>query len=761
MSGKVRCGNCGRAYSRYSAANAIWCRKDTMLFCSRCVRGAKGRCPLCASRTSALAPMLVVMGLMFSLMGGFFMALMVPDSLHEMSVNQMEVTSLESLPTGGTIKVSADISPGQGVVLSGYDVKDSNGNWVMKWTQFKDFNLTDNSTTLLVNVSELTQFMGSPRAPPGHDSGYDYQSGDHVGVLGNLVRHGNVTVLYATMITDHPPTFYLDPTFGLYFSISFGAIALAALLAGVALVQAHVRLHEATLARSGRQVRWEKVIPPPVQDSIEWHENAYVSRMRSIYLSTGVASIALVPLLLGSLYWSIMGGPSWTSWAFAWALVAEIFTSIIAVGYRSYFGRRIGRIGISAQGLYLDYPHKRPPNARTYYPWDEISELSTGPMPNSKMITLKTSFGEEWLVNLDPDTLRLLREGFTRNRAAAVPPPRSGEPLTPTLPSLLGEHPSTTATEIVWRPNPLRASRVRWSLILFVLQVPSLLPVFIWPNFGIWIDAGAISYLFFPSMLGAMQLWFAYSAMSSEEGLSAVGLHLKMRAGTKVIPWSDVSELSVVRSVVKVKTNAGIADSLTGLDPEYQAEVVRKLEDFYRRKRGDPPDAFPKTVIFDWMVNPRRVGATLLFYLSLGLPSAGVVATVVGSYYLTGSWLLAGAFGVLPGMGYLWMLRTSTPYRTAPARVGFSSTGFAAEYPGETPLSAVQAFCWKDVYRVNTEGGLAILMNGGWVTRNDTTRYLNFLSEFHVNRLLGPVSKEIEERILSQFPSTTRQDWKS
>lgn len=769
----MRCGNCGRSYSRFSPANNRWCATDKLLFCARCSQYRKVLCPICGNKLSFLAGQLFTLGLTFGALGLVLLGLFLPSMFSQLAINNMPTTSLEALSpsTHGQVKVEGTIAAGQGVVISGYDQSEGGGNYQWVWLTLNNFNLTDNNATVLVDVSGLSNeqdIFGSPQSPPGEPDGSQFEAGDYVGLIGTLGAEGNRTVLYATSITDHPPDYYPAVLVPLYLTLPMAVPGLGALGTGVYLGSRRLKAHEATLRASGRAARWKEVPSPPPNESVAWLPNPDLNRMRSRSQACGVGFAVSIAVVAGGVYEGFLGGsPTVVGVLAGLGSCGALVLGIVWATYRGFSRKGVARLGLAPSGLYVDYAPAAPKDLPRYFRWSDISELSTGPMASATTLVLTTSLGEETLMNLDRPLVPAVRAAFERTKAPAPPPARADQPLVlrATLPSS-SENGRLQEEDVVWSPNLLRPQRMRTGALLLALQVPIAIyfVLDLYPLIGF---ANGIAIFFVPGIWGAMWFWNGYANVPARHGLSSGALHISQRSGEKVIPWADIQELNPGSTGMRIKTNAGFIESLFSLDNSFVQASIDRFEGFRRARAGIPVRPLSASEAVDWQLNPAARSCSAWFYLTFYAPLAGAAATfVILGLLLTRwgvptPWLLAGTFAILPATGAIVAIKTIRPYRYAPTRIGLSRDGIRAEYrAGAHPPFLLREQAWTDVAKVNREGELANLISGGWLKPTPSSRFINFLTTWGSDRMLGPISPQLEEEIFRRLPPAARQDWK-
>lgn len=757
----MQCANCGKKYSQFSIANANWCRRDQQLFCLRCSGRRKRVCPRCGSSLRGWAGAILLYGLVFGTLGLVLLGSALPGVLHQLALDQMPATSLEGLTPGSSlVKVVGTVAPGQGTVLEGWEEQGANGNYQWTWSVRDDFNITDNRTQVLVDLSALQYYLGSPRLPPGQTNGTDYRSGDQVALIGTVGAQGNRTVVYAQYITDRPYALYPDPLLTIYLFGPFAGTGLALLALGVILDVRHARISEANLLRTGRAMQFRQDAVAPRSEVIQWTENGYLAQMRSVAIWAGVATAVAVPGGFALGVWGFSGGPPWTITASALLLVVGLMVGVTTYSFGSLSRRGIARLGFAESGLYVGYRRAPPKDARTYFAWTEVSEISTGEMANRRLVVLKTSFGDEYLSNLATELVSSVRSAFERRTTAGAPPVARGEVLRPRLPDLLGPVSAGRDAEFQWRSNSYRQSKIRLGASLLAAQVPIaiLFALFVYPRIGF--NQGDMLF-FLPGMWGAASAYAAYANFPQSLGISNGGFRVRRRRGESSCRWEDLQTLVPDKTLLRYKTRSGYSELIFGVDRAFVVGVVEGLETFRMRERGVRRTPLSPSSPVDWRPNAARARAAWLYWVLLLAPLGGAAATTLLAYRFVQDWILAGAMGLMPLLIMLGALYVRVPYVFAPARVGFSSDGLRVEYASTDPSpSLLREVAWNDIAQINLEGALPRYLSGGWIRTNARARYLNVQNAWGTDAMLGPISAELETLIVSRLPPAARAGWK-
>ncbi len=694
-------------------------------------------------------------------MGLVLLGSALPGALHQLALDQMPATSLEGLTPGPSlVKVVGTVAPGQGTVLEGWEEQGSNGNYQWTWPIRDNFNITDNRAQVLINLSGLEEYFGSPRLPPGQTNGTDYQSGDQVALIGTVGTQGNRTVVYAQYITDRPFALYPDPLFALYLFGPFAGFGLGSLVLGVYLGIRYARINETNLLRTGRSLQFRQEEVPPRSEAIQWTENGYRSQMRSIALWTGVATAVVVPGGFALGFWGFSGGPSWTITASALLLVVGLVVGLSAYVYGSLSRKGIARVGFAESGLYVGYARAPPKDARTYFAWTGVSEVSTGEMGNRRLVVLKTGFGDEYLSNLATELVSSIRSAFERRTTAGAPPVARGEVLRPRSPDLLGPVSVGSDAEFQWRSNTYRESKMRLGAFLLAVQVPIsiLFALFAYPRIGF--NQGDTLF-FLPGIWGAGTAYTAYANFPASLGISNGGFRVRRRRGESSARWEDLQTLVPDRSLLRYKTRSGYSELIFGVDRAFVDGMVEGLENFRMRERGVRRTPLSPSSPVDWRPNAARARAVWLYWALLLAPLGGALATTLLAYRIFQDWIFAGVTGFIPLLIMLGALYVRTPYLYAPTRVGFSSDGLRIEYASSDPSPALlREVAWTDIAQINLEGALTRYLSGGWIRTNAITRYMNVQNTWGTDAMLGPISPGLEGIIVSRVPLSARAGWK-
>ncbi|HEY6237778.1 MAG TPA: hypothetical protein VIZ68_01145, partial [Thermoplasmata archaeon] len=244
----MNCANCGRRYSGYSFRNDNWCKKEQVFICLKCL-AAQRTCPSCGTRVGSLPGLLIFQGAMFLLIFGVVAATSVPAGIAGSQLNAMSVTTVAQLGQSGTAKVFGTVSPGQSTVIVVFSYRDSTGT-TQSGRHVEDFWFNDSTGPALIQMglnsssSPSIAAGGEPYPTVGTPTGFQYESGDPISIIGNVVHSGNETILQASEVAPSPGAFYhhSDLFDAAFFGIPISASS-AALVAGVFLTRHRLRLH--------------------------------------------------------------------------------------------------------------------------------------------------------------------------------------------------------------------------------------------------------------------------------------------------------------------------------------------------------------------------------------------------------------------------------------------------------------------------------------------------------------------------------------
>jgi hypothetical protein len=736
----MECANCGRHYRTYLSRAGLWCPKEKVLFCTFC-QGDQHTCPSCGAKLSLLSGMLVLQGMLFLVIFLFVGAVTTASIVAELQLNSMPVTAVDHLGTGSSAKVFGTVSPGQGTVITvfSYSGGSDNGRHV------ENFWFNDSTGRAWVEMgsnystSPTIASGGEPYPSSGAATGFQYESGNPISIIGTVMVQGNETILQASAVAASPSGFSQHNTTDQLLIFGIPSIV-SALVLGVGLALGRSRVRASTLNLPHWALRRPKtLLLPPPSDDIRWLENPKLARFRRMAWGATGATVVLVILFLIIVVSPIQFPQSVFLAGLVLTPILLIVTVVTALSDFYTLRHALHRLGTSPAGIYLDYRHPRQ-NDRTYLAWTDVRELEA-PLPmNRQAFALDTPLGKEFIQNVSPEMMAQVRTQF---EAARVSFRDSAAPLRPSVASLLGTGPPASIAETTWTTNALVARWIRYGILLLACEIPAAAAfVLTWRLIGL--NQG--TYLFFlPAIVGAQTIYFGLSA-PREVGISTIGFSIRERSGERSVLWADVAELTPWARGFRYKTFTGFAEALGRIDSAAVSAIVAGLS----RARGfdplePPPPPPPESA---WVENPVHHSAARLLSLFIGLPLALVVASVVSlvRYPLNAY----GIFGVaLPWIAMVFALYPLILRRQSPLRVAFSSGALFVDWgERETGPNVLR------VLRATSIGKLLADVSASAPPRRflGITSYpLTVRTTAGINLSVGAISPEIARMIASRL----------
>ncbi|HEY6238469.1 MAG TPA: hypothetical protein VIZ68_04715, partial [Thermoplasmata archaeon] len=586
----------------------------------------------------------------------------------------------------------------------------------------------------------------------GTPTGFQYESGDPISIIGHVIHTGNETILQASEVAPSPGAFYHHS--GLFDAAFFGipiSLSSAALVAGVFLTRHRLRLHELHLPQWAAK-RPKQLAAAPPTDSVTWAENPYPARMRWM----GIAALGVFAGLLGAFLLVVLSPIVFPDAVYYGVLfgapIALIFAGVIGPVY--FFTSRSSprRVGVSRSGVYLDIP-KPSKNARTFLAWADVRELEA-PLPqNRRGVKLDTALGAEYVQGLTPEVITFLRAQF---EAARLPYRDASAPIRPSVASLLGTGAPAVVAETEWAPNPLRSRWMRRGALLLLLEIP-VFAAFLLVFSRIGLNRGDALF-FFPLIAGAQTLYAGAGAVRAV-GLSSFGFSLRERKGERTIPWSEIAELTPMSRGLRYKTATGFAEAIALLDRTVVDAVVEGLN----RARGTPSAGVPAPVpppVAAWLPNPvHRTARTLLLLLLVG-PAVPIGVSV--------AWIFLEPFdpNVIFGISLPWIVIIFALYpgilwRGSPVRLATTSEAIFVDY-GRKNLDPgrFEMLRFANVVSAMTSGRFAVqtATPSGYLGIASTTITLRTVAG--VNLTIGPLSPAVARALAARLRPEQLREWK-
>jgi hypothetical protein len=704
-----------------------------------------------------LPGLLILQGATFLIIFGFIAALTVPAGIAGSQLNAMPVSTVAQLGPSGTAKVFGTVSPGQSTVIVVFSYRDSTGT-SQTGRHVEDFWFNDSTGVALIQMGPNSSSSpsiatgGEPYPSVGTPTGFQYESGDPISVIGNVVHSGNETIIQATEVAPAPGAFshHSDVFDAAFFGIPI-SVSSAALVAGVFLTRHRLRLHELHVPQWAAK-RPKQLASAPPTDSVTWADNPYAGRMRSM----GIAALGGFAGLLGTflvvvlspivfpdaLYYGVLFG----------APIALIFSGVYGLVYLSSSRSSPRRLGVSRSGLYFDF-QKPPKNARTFVAWGDVRELEAPLSQNRRAVKLDTPLGAEYVQGLTPEVIAFLRDQF---EAARLPYRDSSAPIRPSVASLLGTGAPAVVAETEWAPNPLRPRWMRRGVLLLLLEIPTF-AAFLLVFARIGVNQGDALF-FFPLIIGAQTLYSGAGAVRAV-GISSFGFSLRERKGERTIPWSEIAELTPMSRGLRYKTATGFAEAIGLLD----RSVVDAIVDGLNRARGTPSVGVPAPVpppVGAWRPNPvHRTARALLLLLLVG-PAVPIGVSVAWIFLEPFDPIVIFGIG-LPGIVMIFALYPAILWRGSPVRIATTSEALFVDY-GRTKLDPgrFEMLRFSNIASAMTSGRSAVetATPSGYLGITSTTLTLRTVAG--VNLTVGAISPPLARSIAARLRPEQMREWK-
>jgi hypothetical protein len=753
----LRCANCGQSYSAYSWANSQWCRTDHVFFCLKCV-GSRTRCPSCSRRTSTTASMLVLMGVMFTLMFGLIALLIVPTAYAHLQRDELTPTAVSQLQAGTTAKVAGFVSPGQGTVLVEFTYKDSTGT-PQSGYHVENFWVNDSTGRVLIE-------MGSNASPPpilsggqpyptnGTTTGFQYESGDPIVIIGTVTSVSGGVALEAIVVAQSTSEIVSYNDFEIDAPLFGGSVGIgvAVLIAGLLLTRQRVQLHLQNLPKFV-SLRPKELHSAPTGEAVAWTENHYPRTLRSIYLvSLAIAGastvaflvVAFAPIAFSSLVFLVVPLVS---------LFGMLFGYIFGLSYRSQYRSAVARIGVSSAGIHFDYP--RPPkNQRTYLAWVDIRSLEAPVAMNRRAAQFETDLGTEYAVNLDYGLPVAIRAAYeqARTRTTGVGPVGA---FAPTLDTLRSGTVPLPVGRAEWHRNGLRGRWFRYVAILAVIQI-GLIPVAILLYDKIGLNQGT-ALPFYPTIFALVQARMAWRA-PKEVGVSDAGFTLRGTTGERTTAWENIAEFVPLPRGIRTKSTAGVVEVFAMID----ADAVRFILAGFEQRRGGSSSVSTTAVAVtagEWISNPLHEYAGMLVLLLLGGPAA---VMAISAYFAVIDPLnfLAVLGAILPSLVFILAIFPYAIWKYSPVRVALTGSGIVADYGRRDPGPGVLSTLRFEAIAKATPGSQSeSMVDDSPFFPMGKPRSISLETRAGVKLSLGPVGPGIEKAVIARLSMEQRSGY--
>ncbi len=701
MAPKFDCANCGTRYSLFSPINTRFCKKEGLLYCIKCTKGRQ--CKFDQTPTSRWPAQVAIWLTIFSVIAAIGFAWNLPSYLHEAEVNGLGVTPMASLEPGKLVKIQGNIVAPQAVVISGYE-NTSSSSWT--WVDLYNFNVTDGTHTLFVNITDLAFVNYGPHAfdvnAANHTKGNAFMPGDYVTLVGEL-SSTNSSVFFAQDLGMDPGDLVCCATdIALLFGIPLIITGALGATGFVVLAYRH-RAHESALRALGGP---KKVGVPqfPVPDTgVNWIPNPLYPGVASSFSRARWALLIPAGLLVftGYSYWFLPQGPKMDGSLLLLTFFLGVVIFAVVTPLLARRSRTPVRVGFSDQGLYVEYRGRANPWTRPFGAWRGMT------VAVSNITSKQGNLGLEWeggrsfsILNLDPEIARrILTEVETLGGTFRLP--GTGLPaIEPTLPGatnlpLTVSGPSTA--EIDWQPSKSGTTSVKTRVAVATLVIGlgglMILSWFLAPS-ELPIALG----IFVGMLLGGGRYLVPKKTGIREVGLSDAGLFVRSWDGTeKYYPWSNMSLLVPYGLALMSRNASGTIETIGGLDAKDYNRILDRLS---RLRNPNPllplPDQDPA-----WIVNPLHRKRMYAFWGTFGgVTALGIVVGILSDVFL-GGWLIGVIMGGAMLAFYAFLLVPYVQRIQTPTHYAITSEGLYTRFERRPPpIASPVALAWKNLLHV-------------------------------------------------------------
>jgi len=765
------CPVCGKDYGKGWLAFQ-WCPSCKAYICRKCI-GDKDKCPTCKGRTKVeTGPvMTLLVGGIFLLVGLMFIGMSF-GSLIEKGPDYSDIADAKE---GQLVKLQGTLNSTDQIAVVIKEVDD-----VYRLQTYSLFRLVDSSNaSILVDVGNCGDFHYSRHYHRDSDT-YTFENGDDITVVGSVRARadGNLTV-YADRLfrgTKDPD----DRSYLIWTTIPiclFGAIVVSA---GQVQKYWHRRLHARYLGvhpptritvpgeedgvrdSSGRPIEM-------VSDAgIEWHENLMHRQFDKYGYWSGAFMIATVALFI---YVHLMWWPG-DIWAFLLiVLLVEMFPAafiLVPWGYKRMIATRAG---ISSKGIHFRYGREDVPwYYKKFVKWEDIQRLKGDYSYPANKVMLNSPNSMTLWIEEQPYNMIMGREIYkvvSQEFGKRFP----DRPVDKPLPEEVFKKETETKKKevmasggIEWIPNkPLMRRRMLvlgWAMIAAAAAIAifgfTLLPS---PNaMGPWMVA---FFLGLPAMFP-----FVIRSTTPEAVAFTNDAFMVKHSMSKPVPdRDDYIAYDTVKTV-----NPFYGDTLYLALKKKDFEIVSSVDSEFLRKfieevDGRHLDAHPedRTIRRDgrsieFVPNGARPALRRLLFVPLGV----FIGLTPVSYYL-GGWFALGMCLVLFGSYSITFGKDIhgkhySQLKRAPVSVGVSADGIFANFEkAAVPPPSFSFIGWKEIKEIGTVADVLEEPSRKSSLHDTATRkHIAVRKKSGTSFILGPIDKELADRILERAPRTKK-----
>ncbi len=503
--------------------------------------------------------------------------------------------------------------------------------------------------------------------------------------------------------------------------------------------------------------------PPPIDPGqIRWFPNTQRPRLRRWMRTSGIIVAISIPILvLGELL--LPGGLRFAhGWFFSGAFTALAFSLIIfGVGASGYRTEPL-HFGISSFGIHRDVS-RATLGSPGFIAWSSLASIRTGSGPNGSFVSVRTSDNRRLAFLTSPEGAEAAVAGYEhwRNRAqpkAPTPPPRAtavrARDVAGGIPQPISETPATYPYPAgPWQPNSLRRSVVRVGALLVVAGI-GLVVLFL-PSAQGKSAGQPLVFAAVPLLTGLLMVVMG-SRFPDAVAISSSGFSVRTGGSVRGLPFNEVLEISSTSPVLECTLDTGRTVGFDSLG----AREMRGIQDAYRTFRAGGLDSDQGTdsagTTITWIKNPVATSAAAGFWGPIVLLVAAVVMIASLVLWKPGVYRSLLPLAALAALPSAFCVLTIGPYRRAPAAVGFTESGLLCRFSHRFyPASALVRLRWDEVTELTGRADLPRSTNvDASAFGSSIARYLTFRTKYGLVYTLGPVSMEIQHRVVRSVPAT-------
>jgi hypothetical protein len=506
----------------------------------------------------------------------------------------------------------------------------------------------------------------------------------------------------------------------------------------------------------------EPTPPPPIPaESIRWFPNNQRLRMlRWVKAACLVLGIGILVEVVGATL--LPGGLRFgNGWVFAAGFTSCMYGAILLATGASSYRREPIHFGVSDSGVHRDVTRvtRWSPG---FVSWSDMTSIRGGVGPNGQFVSIKTAENRPLSFLTTHEGAEAAIAGYERWRSQGgfgqagtessltmVSP--SASTVQPTI-SVSAKESGWTVPDASWKPNSLRRTVGLLGVLMVVFGV-ILLAIFV-PGVASRNGGQAVVFAGLPLFVGILLLAFQ-PRYPDAVAVSKLGFSVRRRGSVQSVLFKDIVALSSVGLLLECETTHGRTIGIDSLG----ARETKAIQDAYVEFRGGPSHGSAPVLSrgpTTWSKNPAAWAAAAGFWgpISLLIASVVVVASLIlwnpGTY---GSLAPIPALAALPSA---FCVMTFGIWRRAPAAVGFTPEMLQVRYAHHFyPASALVQVRWTDVTELGDRPDLLRSQNSGSLALGSSpTRYLTFRTQYGLTYTLGPISSEIQHRIIRSVPVT-------